>query len=77
VATSDEYERLADAFMTGSLRVGALECSRANGDLVRFDPQTNEFGVMSTAGYLATFMVVQPLASSHQTSLQYFQSNCR
>jgi len=71
-----EYERLADSFMTGPLREGALECTR-DGDLVRFDPRTNEFGVLSADGHVETFMVLRPLPSSRQTALQYFQSNCK
>jgi len=56
---------------------GVLQCLRTNGDRVRFNPSTNEFGVFTTAGHIATFMIVHPLPSSGQTSLQYFQSNCR
>ena len=77
VETADEYGRLADAFMLGVRRLGVLECSRANGDLVRFDPSTSEFGVRTAAGFVLTYMIVVPLPSSHQTALQYFQSNCR
>ncbi len=76
-ASADEYERLAEAFMMEQLRAGALECRRTNGDLVRFDPRTNEFGVLSAAGHIATFMIVQPLPGDQQTPLQYFRSNCR
>ena len=68
---------MADAFMTGPLREGALECFRANGDLVRFDPRTDEFGILTMAGHIATFMIVQPLPSARRTSMQYFQSNCQ
>lgn len=75
-ATADEYESLAEAFMMGPLRDGVRECVRANGDLVRFDPRTNEFGILSTSGCIATFMIVRPLASSRKTSLQYFLEQC-
>lgn len=75
--TADEYERLADVFMTGTLRAGASECFRSNGDLVRFDPRTDEFGVRSVVGLICTYMIVRPLPHHGQTSLQYFQSNCR
>lgn len=74
--TADEYERLADAFVTGPLREGALECTR-NGDLVRFDPRTCEFGVLTRDGQIATFMIIRKLPGSRQTPLQYFQSNCK
>lgn len=75
--SADEYERLAEAFMMGPVRDGALECFRVNGDLVRFDPRTNEFGILATAGNVVTFMIVKQLPSSQQTPLQYFRSNCR
>lgn len=74
--TADEYERLADEFMIGPLRNGAMECFRKNGAKVRFDPGTNEFGILAKEGYVSTFMVVRTLPSSNQTAFQYFQSNC-
>ncbi len=76
-ANADEYEARAEAFMTGPLREGVLECSRPNGDLVRFDPRTEEFGIRATAGHIVTFMILRPLPSSRQTSLQYFRSKCQ
>lgn len=74
-ATADEYERLADAFLMEPLRDGALECTR-KGDLIRFDPRTNEFGIRATQGHIATFMVLRVLPSDRKTALEYFQSNC-
>jgi hypothetical protein len=74
--TADEYERLADSFMIGPLRDGALECNR-EGDLIRFDPRTKEFGVLATQGHVATFMVLTMLPSQRMTALEYFQSNCK
>lgn len=76
-STADEYERLADAFMIGPLRQGALECLNTEGNIVRFDPRTEEFGVLTGAGHIATFMIVRPLPSSRQTSMDYFRSKCR
>ena len=63
--------------MMEPLREGALQCIKANGDLVRFDPRTEEFGVRATAGHILTFMIARPLPSARQTSLQYFQSQCK
>ena len=74
--TADEYERLADAFMAGPLRDGALECFKRNRDKVRFDPRTEEFGVASADGVIKTFLVVRPLPGARQTAMQYFRSNC-
>jgi len=74
--TAEEYEELADEFMTGALRDGAEECVRNNGDLVRFDSRTSEFGIRGVAGYIRTFMIVVPLPSSRQTARQYYLSVC-
>jgi filamentous hemagglutinin len=74
--SADEYERQADIFMIGPLRDGALECTR-DGDLVRFDPRTDEFGVLTRDGHIATFMILRPLPSDRQTALEYFKSNCK
>lgn len=63
--------------MTGPLGDGALECMRPNGDVLRFDPETEEFGVRSAAGRLATYMILRPLPSARQTALEYFQSQCK
>jgi filamentous hemagglutinin len=63
--------------MMEPLREGALQCANANGDLVRFDPRTEEFGVLATTGHILTFMIARPLANSSQTSLQYFHSKCQ
>ena len=77
VGTAEEYEALADAFMLDARRAGVLECNRANRDLVRFDPSTKEYGVLAKAGFILTYMIVTPLASSRTTALQYFRSNCQ
>lgn len=77
VETADEYERLADEFLTGPLRDGAMECLRSNGDLVRFDPRTDEFGVRAQAGHISTYLIARPLPHAGQTSVEYFQSNCK
>ena len=75
--TAADYERRADAFMTAWLQTGILECYRKNGDRVRFNPETNEFGVSTGLGEILTFMIVRPLAGSRQTALQYYESACK
>ena len=76
VETANEYERQADNFMNEPLGSGVLECVRADGCVVRFDPATSIFGVRSQTGRILTFMVVRPLRSSTQTPLEYFRRNC-
>lgn len=72
----EEYERRADEFLQGPLREGARECTRSNGDLLRFDPATEEFGTLAPEGYIRTYMILRPLPYEG-TPLQYFESNCR
>jgi len=74
---ADAYERLADAFKTGPLRDGALECTRGDGALVCFDPRTDELGVLTSVGHIATFMILRTLPSGRQTALEYIRSNCK
>ncbi len=51
------YESQASAFLTGTRRTGVLEKVRPNGDLVRYDPNTNEFGVISKDGTIRTYFM--------------------
>lgn len=75
--TADEYEKLADDFMTKALGEGTSECCRPNGDFVRFDPKTLKFRLRAAAGYIRTFMVVKTLPSDRLTAWEYYLSNCR
>lgn len=49
-----EYRAAARQFMSGSQR-GTLEGTRRDGDLVRFDPATGQFGLRSPRGVIRTF----------------------
>ena len=75
--TADEYEKQAELFMTGLLREGVLECYRRNGARVRFDPATDNFGIVTPGGNLLTFMKATPLPSDRHTAKQYYELNCR
>jgi len=54
------YEQLADIFLMGALRGNARECRRTGGDVVRFDPASNEYGVIDAAGTVRTFFKPVP-----------------
>ncbi len=77
VATAVEYETLADAFLGVVKEDGTLECTRKSGELVRFNPRNDKFGILTVDGYVKTFMVIVPLQNARQTNLEYFQWNCR
>lgn len=50
-----EYRSTARSFMSGGAGEDVLEGFRLNGDILRFDPTTQYFGVMSREGIIRTF----------------------
>ena len=73
-ATSDQYERLADAFLGGQLAADASECTRQNGGLVRYNEITGEFGVVHPNGYIATYYLLRGSAPWRR---MYFCQQCK
>jgi len=54
-SSAGEYLSAAQRFLSEPLREGAMEIARKGGDLVRFDPGTGYFGVLSPDGIIRTF----------------------
>ncbi len=52
---SIQYEAFADRFMTSPLHYNLKQCERRNGDIVRYDVVTEEFGVLAATGILRTY----------------------
>ncbi|WP_311970482.1 hypothetical protein [Pseudomonas baltica] len=50
-----EYQAQADKFLTAPKPAGVLEKARPNGDIVRYNPGTDEFGVVSSGGSIRTY----------------------
>lgn len=76
--TQERYEQMAEEFLTGILPAGVRQCTRrSNGDLVRFDPRTLEFGVVGANGFIKTYLICNPLPSDNLTPEQYFERQCR
>ncbi|MCI0403927.1 MAG: hypothetical protein L0212_10450 [Acidobacteria bacterium] len=79
LATKEEYERLADAFMFGPMNASTKECIRPNGnDRLRFDFVTVHFGVASVAPeFVRTFYPVERRkVLRHGGSAGYFAYEC-
>jgi pyocin large subunit-like protein len=57
-----EYEDAADRFLGGTLSVGMHECTRKQGDKIRFDPRSQEFGVIDSGGIIRTYYKPIPCA---------------
>lgn len=61
--TPDEYEHLADEFLTKTLAAGMQEHIRSRGDKIRYDPRTEEFGIMDVGGVIRTYFIPVPCSS--------------
>jgi len=70
----NEYLTAADAFVGGPLPLGCLECLRVDGDRVRYNPATDEFGVLDTnLNIIRTYWVLQGTKSDN---MLYYQAQC-
>jgi RHS repeat-associated protein len=72
--TAAEYEQMADRFLTDPRPEGVLERVRPNGDVVRFDPSTDTFGVVSRDGTIRTFYRPDPAVHGRASNLEYFNA---
>ena len=92
-SNASEYEQAADTFLGGSLPSGIHQCTRRRGDVVRYDPQTQTYGVLDNKGVIRTYYKPVPCSSlpalvrndvkeagrchEHANNFLYFQSECR
>lgn len=52
---ADHYEKAAVTFLTSPISGTVQECRRKGGDIVRFDPATDSFGVLGAGSVVRTF----------------------
>ena len=83
-----EYVEKADLFLSEALKPGVLECKRPTGEVVRYDPNTLAFGILSRHRYIKTFFKPIPcnwIAVKYQKpgschgqhdNLMYWQESC-
>jgi len=69
-----QYERMADAFLNGPVGTGVLQKVRGNGDIVRYDPATQAFGVVKPGGAIRTYFKPNPAVHGYATNLDYFNA---
>jgi hypothetical protein len=62
-SNAEDYERSADAFLGGVVPPGVHECPRKEGDRVRYDPQTDAYGVIDAGGIIRTYYKPVPCSS--------------
>ena len=71
--TESEYEDLAASFLSNQNNTDILELTRpANDDIVRFNPETDEFGILSSDGHIVTYYKPDPRIHGYPTNLDYF-----
>jgi filamentous hemagglutinin len=54
-STAAEYEQQANTFTNGPLGHGVLEKTRPNGDIIRYNDVTGEFGIAQPDGTIRTY----------------------
>jgi filamentous hemagglutinin len=72
--TTWQYEALADVFLGGPIANDMAEFARPGGDRVRYNQTTQEFGTMTAAGVIKTYLI---LARSPAQNRVYFCQNCK
>ncbi len=73
-STPLQYEQQASSFLTGNPSTDVVQSIRANGDIVRFNPVTDEFGVVSDTGTIRTYFKPDPSVHGFPTNLDYFHA---
>ena len=72
--TASEYENQAASFLSDPDNADVLQFTRKGGDIVRFNPSTDEFGVLGSDGTIHTYYRPNPQIHGKPTNLDYFYS---
>lgn len=75
--TAAEYELLADQFLGGTKSSTTLEHIRHQGDLIRYDYKSDEFGILSNSGVIRTYFKPDPSIHGLATNADYFRHECQ
>lgn len=71
-----EYEGRADRFLGGSRWRWTLECVRSNGDVVRYNLLTREFGVLGRGDVIRTYFRPTRAVHGEWSNWKYFRREC-
>ena len=74
--SADAYETRAVAFLAGPMTGTMEECTRRNGDVIRYDTATNEFAICNRDGILRTYYRPDPVWHRKASNLTYFREQC-
>jgi pyocin large subunit-like protein len=62
-SNAEEYEQMADDFLGGTKPKDIHECYRNNGSCIRYDPDSEAFGILDRGGIIRTYYKPVPCAS--------------
>jgi filamentous hemagglutinin len=74
---ADDYEALADQFMSLPLGPDVEECVRPQGGRVRYNRITEEYAAVNNRGFLLTYFRPDPAIHHEVDNLAYFHRKCR
>ena len=78
VTTALEYEQMADKFLGGPKSRTARQRVRAkDGHILRFDINTDEFGILAPSGEIMTYYKPDPAIHRQANNLVYFLKKCK
>lgn len=77
VSDAATYEVAADDFLGGGRRGTARECTRrVSRAIIRWDQQTNEFGVLCPCGVIRSYFILDTRKSRGRSFDKYFRDAC-
>lgn len=68
-----QYQKAANRFLN-SPPAGTLTKTRADGDIIRYNPRTNTFAVMTKGGVPRTMFKPDPKRHGYKTNMDYFNA---
>jgi hypothetical protein len=76
VKSPEEYELKAAQFLDSTGSNTCRQCKNRDGDTVKFDSKTDEFGLLSPDEYIKTYYIPDPYEHMAPTNSRYFQRQC-
>lgn len=92
-SNAQEYEQMADAFLGAPLSSTVHECRRRDGDRIRYNPMSQEYGVLGHDEMIRTYYKPVPCIDvpfdirsdvaragkchGYANNFQYFQQECK
>jgi pyocin large subunit-like protein len=87
MVSEGEYEDLARRFLTTQSGPDLKECTRQQGDLIRYNPLTQDFGVLAPDGFIRTYFKPVPCRTlppekrvnchNYADNIEYFERECK